>query len=145
MERKSELTVKEKQKLIDYEEINKVYAEYVMEVTLQERKEELIKSIRELGRLPKQDNNGVSERTFRDGTSQRSYYNNLKVSCKKMERKSALTVEETQKLMDYEEINKVCREVQMNELGKIKELNSMFSSDNVTDESNQITGVSAKK
>jgi len=109
------ITKEEQQKLEDYEEINQVLSEYVIEVTPEEKKYELIKTIHELHRLPKlkSTNNGESERIFKDGTDQRGYYDNLKQDVKKiqlkLEKEIAVTEEEQQKIKDYEEINKVSK------------------------------------
>ena len=112
LEEKEYLTDKERQTKEDYEEIQKVLELYQM--SSQEQKEELIKTIYGLGRLPKQKqyNEGISEKMFRDGTDQRQYYERLRTNYKRIKGKEYLTDKEQQLKEDYEEIQKVLLEQQ---------------------------------
>ena len=84
-----------------------------MEVSLEEKIQKLVESIRELHRLPKtkSDNKGKSEKEFKDGTDQRNYYTNLKQDVKKIQEKINNGVEiteyEQQKINALEEIERV--------------------------------------
>ena len=102
-----ELSLKEKKKISDYEEIMEVVNQYV--VGSEEKKEEYIKTVHELRGNPGQIAHGVNVRKFRDGTDQRKYYDKLQEAYKKLKEKSEeeLSLEEKKKISDYEEIMEV--------------------------------------
>ena len=78
-----------------------------------EKKEELIKTIEELGRLPKSasNNNGVSERVYRDGTAQRNYFDRLQQKYKKIDKNKVLNEDDREVVEDYEEIRETLNRI----------------------------------
>ena len=122
----SKLTEQEYQKLISLKKIEDVIRQ--MEVSSDEKIQELIKSIRELHRLPKEArcNAGQPEKIFRDGTCQKYFYDNLKQDVKKIREKinngSKLTEQEYQKLISLKKIEDVIRQMEVSSDEKIQEL-----------------------
>ena len=107
--------------------LNKIYEKLEKEATKKDpsfkskfmftksKKEQLIETINELYRLPKQhitsSKQSSPERLFLDGTNQRCYYDLLKSKCnlikKKLEDNQIISDEERTILNDYEEIQRV--------------------------------------
>ena len=92
----------------------------VKEPTTSKHANELIKSISELKRLPREKrlNNMISEKVFSDnGADQRSYYDHLQVDVnritEKIDNNEELTKLEQQKLFDYNAIIKELRKYQV--------------------------------
>lgn len=84
--------------------------------TRKDKKEELIKTIHELGgRVPKSKykNAGVPEKTFDDGIDQGAYYDALQTGYKLIEGKDKLTDKEQQTKEEYEEIQNVLASYQV--------------------------------
>ena len=110
--------------------INKVLDLYVVNLTNKDKTRELIKTIHELQRLPKNANRygGEPERLFEDGTCQRSFYHNLQRIVKKINEKyenienPEYIEEELEKIELFEEIQLHVDFVTKRKKLKVKEL-----------------------
>ena len=96
-----------------YEEISEVLSLYVAEVSAEEKKQELIKTIFELGRLPKKvkKHGDTPERVFRDGIDQRGYFDNLWRKLNEIKGKENLDDADIVVIRDCKEIAQVLNSV----------------------------------
>lgn len=103
----NELSPRNKKIKENYEKIKRVLDEYVIEMTIEEKVSELIKTINLLGRLPKlkQFNNFEDEILYRDGTSQRNFYIGLLSLCNEAKSKECLDVNDVLALEYLDDIN----------------------------------------
>ncbi len=103
-----ELDFEQKKKIAVYEEITEIVEQYIFE-RYEEKKQEYIKTVHELGEHPAFRGGVDTARNFRDGTDQRTYYDSLKKAYTKLKEKpeEELDFEQKKKIADYEEITEI--------------------------------------